>query len=75
LVTFTALFVILWRKRRLPVDLALWGGLAGLAVDALAQDIEDFRHLWVLIGLAGVNAAEPATQSSTGRLESSVLAD
>ena len=75
LVTFTALFVILWRKRRLPVDLALWGGLAGLAVDALAQDIEDFRHLWVMIGLAGMNAAEPATQSSTGRLESSVLAD
>ncbi|HEV8482584.1 MAG TPA: O-antigen ligase family protein [Blastocatellia bacterium] len=75
LVTFTGLFVILWRKRRLPVDLALWGGLAGLAVDALAQDIEDFRHLWVLIGLAGVNGAEPAPQSSTGRLESSVLAD
>jgi O-antigen ligase/polysaccharide polymerase Wzy-like membrane protein len=52
LITFSFLIASLWRRRR-PIDLALWGGLAGMAVDGLAQDIEDFRHLWVMIGLAG----------------------
>ena len=42
----------LWRGRSRPTDLAIWGGLAGLALDGLAQDIEDFRHVWVMIGLA-----------------------
>lgn len=46
----------LWRKRTRPTDLAIWGGLAGLALDGLAQDVEDFRHVWVMIGLAGANA-------------------
>jgi hypothetical protein len=52
LISFSFLIASLWRRRLRPTDLALWGGLAGLAVDGLAQDIEDFRHLWVMIGLA-----------------------
>lgn len=29
----------------------LWAGLVALLLDGVAQDIEDFRHLWVLVGL------------------------
>jgi hypothetical protein len=54
LMAFTALMASIWRRRRRPTDLAVWGGLTGLAIDSLGQDIEDFRHLWVLIGLASV---------------------
>lgn len=46
------LFVTLWRHRRRPIPIATWSGLAGLGIDALAQDIEHFRHVWVMIGLA-----------------------
>lgn len=53
LISFSFLIASIWRGRLRPLDLAFWGGLAGLAVDGLAQDIEDFRHLWVMIGLAG----------------------
>jgi hypothetical protein len=52
LAAFTAIFVLLWRGRDRAGDVAIWSGLAGLALDALASDIEDFRHLWVMIGLA-----------------------
>ena len=48
-----ALFVALWWRRSRPTNLATWGGLAGLAIDGLGQDIEHFRHVWVMIGLAG----------------------
>jgi hypothetical protein len=52
LAAFTLIFVLLWRGRDRGGDVAVWSGLAGLALDALASDIEDFRHLWVMIGLA-----------------------
>jgi len=52
LVGFLALPLLLWRGRRRPTDRATWSGLLALGLDALAQDIEDFRHLWVLFGLA-----------------------
>jgi hypothetical protein len=55
LISFVFLITILWRRRLRPTDLYIWGGLAGLALDGLAQDIEDFRHLWVMIGLAGAS--------------------
>ena len=42
----------LWRSRPRPTDLATWGMLAGLALDGLGQDVEDFRHVWVALGLA-----------------------
>jgi hypothetical protein len=48
----------LWRARARPTDLALWGMLAGLALDGLGQDIEDFRHVWIALGLADAGRAE-----------------
>jgi hypothetical protein len=42
----------LWRARGRPTDLATWGMLAGLGLDGLGQDVEDFRHVWVALGLA-----------------------
>ncbi len=59
LLAFVWIFVALWRRRARPLDrvsLAVWSGLAGLMLDGLAQDVEDFRHLWVLIGLAAVKS-------------------
>jgi hypothetical protein len=50
LLCFAAIPLCLWRSRSRPLDRGLWGGMAGLGLDALAQDIEDFRHLWVLFG-------------------------
>jgi hypothetical protein len=44
--------VALWRARSRPTDLATWGMLAGLGLDGLGQDVEDFRHVWVALGLA-----------------------
>ena len=58
LAAFVGIFAALWRKRPRPLDrarLSVWSGLAGLMLDGLAQDVEDFRHLWVLIGLAGTS--------------------
>lgn len=46
------LVAALWRARARPTDLVTWGLLAGLAVDGLGQDVEDFRHVWVALGLA-----------------------
>lgn len=52
LCAFAGLIVLLWRGRSRPTDIFIWSGLAGMGLDALASDIEDFRHLWVLFGLA-----------------------
>jgi len=48
-----ATLVLLWRSRRRPTDVALWSALAGIGIDGLAQDIDHFRHVWVLLGLLG----------------------
>jgi hypothetical protein len=53
LMVISVLVASLWRRRTRPTDLAIWGGLAGLALDGLAQDVEDFRHVWVMIGITG----------------------
>lgn len=52
----------LWRERPRPTDVATWSGLAGMGLDGLGHDVEDFRHLWVLFGLAGapLTAGRPA---------------
>ena len=39
--------------------------MAGLALDALAQDIEDFRHLWVLIGLTAASGVARTDAAQT----------
>jgi len=64
LAALLAIPLLLWRRRSRPTDLAVWGGLAGMALDALAQDVEDYRHLWILFGLAaaGGGAAVLASQ-------------
>jgi hypothetical protein len=49
--------VALWRGRARPTDIAIWSGLAGVMIDGLAQDVEHFRHVWLLIGLAAVTTA------------------
>lgn len=51
LLALVVALVVLWRRQRRPTDLILWGGMAGLAVDALGQDIQHFRHVWLLLGL------------------------
>jgi hypothetical protein len=61
LAAFVCLHVLLWRSRRHPIDLATWSGIAGMALDGLASDIEDFRHLWVLLGLADAAGRLPAS--------------
>lgn len=53
LAMFVAMCWLLWRERRRPTDLAYWSALAGMALDGLAQDIDHFRHLWVMFGLVG----------------------
>jgi hypothetical protein len=48
-----ALGWLLWRLRPVPTRMTpAWAGLTALGVEALAQDVEDFRHLWVLMGIA-----------------------
>lgn len=60
------LVVLIWRRRDRPTELAIWGGLAGLALDGLAQDVEDFRHVWVLLGLAGSHTIETSDDDRIG---------
>jgi len=42
----------LFRARGRPTDRAVWGALAAIALDGLAQDVENFRHVWILLGVA-----------------------
>lgn len=50
--------VLIWRDRARPTDIALCAGLLGLGIDGLGQDIDHFRHAWILLGLAA--ATQPA---------------
>jgi uncharacterized protein (TIGR03382 family) len=54
------LVAVLWRRRRRPTDIAIWSGLAGLGVDAIGQDVEHFRHVWLMLGLADADRSEPS---------------
>ena len=60
LAAFVAIPCLLWRARRRPTNLVLWGALAGIGLDGLAQDVEDFRHVWVLFGLAAADRESTA---------------
>ena len=62
LIAFVSVFLFAWRERERPTNIAIWSGLAGIALDGLVEDVEDFRHLWVLIGLAAI---EPTPQTVT----------
>jgi hypothetical protein len=52
------LAVALWRARTRPTDRTTWGLVAALALDGLGQDVEDFRHLWIALGLADAGRRE-----------------
>jgi hypothetical protein len=54
------LVVVLWRERRRPTSIATWSGLVALAIDGLGQDIEHFRHVWVMVGLADAERSSEA---------------
>ncbi len=60
LVALTAALLLLWMGRRRPTEVAVWSGLAGVGIDAIGQDVEHFRHVWVLIGLAAASVATAA---------------
>jgi hypothetical protein len=62
------LVACLWRRRERPLDVALWSGAAGLALDGLTQDVDHFRHVWLLIGLLMIAATSPpqARRSALG---------
>ena len=59
LATLAGIIVLIWRRRRRPADVAIWSGLASLLLDGLTQDIDHFRHVWIMLGLAdGDRAAD-----------------
>jgi hypothetical protein len=64
LLAFGAMLGLIWKSRPRPTQLALWSALAGIAVDGLAQDIDHFRHVWVLLGLLGRGDQESASPES-----------
>jgi len=66
LIAFAYLCAALWRSRRRPTNTAIWSGVAGLALDALAQDVEDFRHVWVMIGLADADSQKEPVELKKG---------
>jgi hypothetical protein len=49
-----------WHWRRRPTDAAIWSGMAGLALDALGQDADHFRHIWIMLGFADADRREPS---------------
>jgi hypothetical protein len=62
-----AMLWLVWRDRRRPMDTALWSAAAGISLDGLAQDIDHFRHVWVLIGLlAGGREPQKGDQRRAG---------
>jgi O-antigen ligase len=63
LIAIVGMFVALWRGRSRPTDIAIWSGLLALLLDGLAQDIDHFRHVWLLIGLAAVHPAVQRVRS------------
>jgi O-Antigen ligase len=52
LAALIAFLVALWRERQRPTDWATWSGLIGLGIDGIGQDVDHFRHLWLMFGLA-----------------------
>jgi hypothetical protein len=69
LLSLLAFLGLIWRDRSRPTNRATWGGLAGLGLDGLAIDVEHFRHVWVLIGLAWAQRrGTPFDHEPDGRL-------
>jgi O-antigen ligase len=66
LAALVGMFLVLWRDRPRPTQVALWSGVVGLALDGLAQDTDHFRHVWLLVGLlmVGTQARRAARDTS-----------
>jgi hypothetical protein len=64
LAAFVFLIVTLWRNRPRPTPIATWSGLAGLGLDGLTLDIDHFRHVWVLLGMADAERRPGPRRSS-----------
>jgi hypothetical protein len=47
-----ALLIVLWRRRSRQTNTAIWSGLLGLGFDGLAQDVDHFHHVWIMLGPA-----------------------
>jgi hypothetical protein len=60
LVALGGFLLCLWRRRARPTDVALWSGAVGLTLDGLTQDIDHFRHVWLLLGLLMLGAIRRA---------------
>ena len=58
LVALCGLICAIWHDRRRPTDMTIWSGLAGLGLDAMGQDVEHFRHVWIMLGLADADRRE-----------------
>jgi hypothetical protein len=63
LAAFAAVVATLVRADRPATGDPLWALLAALGVDALATDVEDFRHVWIALGLAA-SRDRPLTPAS-----------
>jgi hypothetical protein len=51
LAAFASILFFVWLQRDRTLNQAIWIGLAAIALYAYTTDVEDFRHLWVMIGL------------------------
>jgi hypothetical protein len=68
-----AVVALVWRQRSRPTDWLLWGALLALGIDGLAQDIEDFRHVWLAIGLAAANTQPMGAAGGEAAVPSQVV--
>lgn len=57
LLAIVGLIVVLWRRRSRPTNMAIWSGLLALLFDALTQDVDHFRHVWMMLGIADADRA------------------
>jgi hypothetical protein len=65
LLVLIAFLALIWRDRSRPTNRATWGGLAALGVDGLGQDVEHFRHVWVMIGVAWAQSRRTTSRFET----------
>jgi hypothetical protein len=63
LAAMALLIATLWRNRARPTPITTWSGMAGLGIDSLAHDVDHFRHVWVMVGLADADRGPRRTRS------------
>lgn len=63
-----AIVIIVLLLRARSSDRAIDAGLAALLVDASGHDVQDFRHVWVLLGLVDAARPEDSTRVEAERV-------